>query len=171
MKLSKKIAIGVTAILGYIGAGYISDTIHRQSKLLAARSACFTLKMPLLNISCGKTAFGDVNADIIPQDVPNFVLYDPNKPLPFRTLQFGAVYSSHTLEHSEDPLRLLAEFDRVSHFTFIALPDIWFLPVLDRSHVWLPLDQSGKRWVRNPFYDPEYAQKKNPTFGGNPLIF
>ena len=53
-----------------------------------------------LNICCGKTDGGGVNADIIKHaDVPNLVVVDDIYNLPFSTNQFDNVLCSHTIEH------------------------------------------------------------------------
>jgi hypothetical protein len=62
-----------------------------------------------LNICCGTTDGGGINADILQHsDVPNFVKLDSIYRLPFADKQFGVVLCSHTAEHVHYPQR----FDR-----------------------------------------------------------
>lgn len=141
------------------------DTYRRQTQLNRARAAAIARNKPLLNLSCDKTAYGDVNADIVEQDVQNFVKFTPGDPLPFENKQFGACYCSHTLEHCDKPLELFMELERVSDEIFIVLPDWWQISCWDPSHVWIPVDQSGKKYIKNPF-----SSGKQRKFLGNPLI-
>lgn len=130
----------------------VVDTFRRQTQLNKAREYSKITGKPLLNLSCGDTEFGDINADIIPQNVKNFVLFTPDRPLPFSDKYFGAVYSSHTLEHSRKPLFLLSELNRISDKVFIVLPNFWSHQAINITHRFIPLDQSGKNWLPNPFF-------------------
>ena len=79
-----------------------------------------------LNISCGKTDGGGVNADIVKHiDVPNFQLVDDIYNLPFASGQFSTVLCSHTIEHVEDPEAFFAELSRVGDDVTIVLPPLW----------------------------------------------
>ena len=81
-----------------------------------------------LNICCGRTDGGGINADIFPHtNLPNFVLIDSVYSLPFRDLQFETVLCSHTLEHVEDPVALFSELARVGQRVTIVLPPLWDL--------------------------------------------
>ena len=156
--------------LGYIGAIGLVDTYRQYSQLLLARNYSKSVNKPLLNLSCGNSTFGDVNADIVPRSVENFVLFSPTESLPFEDNEFGAVYSSHTLEHSEDPEFLLAELNRVADRVYLVLPDFWALPVLHPSHHKIPLNQYGDKWIKNPFYTPRFSSLTRQNFHGNDLV-
>jgi SAM-dependent methyltransferase len=160
----------IALIAGYTGLIFVDDTYNRQVQLDNARIERKKSGKPLLNISCGKTDFGDINADIIPQEVSNFVLFKPNEPLPFNDKIFGSVYSAHTLEHSDDPIYLLQELERVSDTVFLALPPFWAITVYNPSHKWIPLDSNGLKWFKNPLYSKDFADMENPCFSGNPLV-
>ncbi|GAI37254.1 unnamed protein product, partial [marine sediment metagenome] len=89
-----------------------------------AKGAARKANKPLLNAGCGSayTESSDVNLDIIPREVPNFVHGDIQDLSMFKNKQFGAVYASHVLEHVEDPDAALREFNRVAENVFIITP-------------------------------------------------
>ncbi len=69
-----------------------------------------------LDVGCGKFPKGDVNADISRTKevkIPNFVIAD-TRYLPFKDRCFVTVFSSHTIEHVENPHKMLDELWRVS---------------------------------------------------------
>ena len=79
-----------------------------------------------LNICCGKTDGGGVNADIVRHsDVPRFVLIEDINRLPFRDGAFESVLSSHTIEHVDDPAGFFRELNRVGHEVTLILPPLW----------------------------------------------
>lgn len=78
-----------------------------------------------LNICCGLTDGGGLNADIIERDVPNFVLIKDIYNLPFKDKQFENTICSHTLEHVDDPERFFNELRRVSKNVTVLVPPIW----------------------------------------------
>ena len=91
-----------------------------------------------LNISCGDTDAGGVNADVAARDVNNFVLVDDVYHLPFGDKQFKSVVSSHTIEHVEDPDRFYGELSRVSGEVVLFVPPVWdiFSLLAFREHKW-----------------------------------
>ncbi len=81
-----------------------------------------------LNICCGKTGAGKINADIIRHaQIPNFVLIDDIYQLPFADRQFKKVLCSHTIEHVEQPELFFRELCRVGESVTIVLPPLWDL--------------------------------------------
>jgi SAM-dependent methyltransferase len=134
-----------------LGADFIIDHFQRQKFLDEAR-----LNRPMLNISCGETNYGDINADIMPQNVSNFVQYVPNEKLPFDDNQFESVYCAHTLEHVDNPKQFLDELHRVGKKVFLIVPHFWGLwPILNPAHKWLIISANGYNFVENPFYNPD----------------
>ncbi|MDH7512894.1 MAG: methyltransferase domain-containing protein [Clostridiales bacterium] len=121
-----------------------------------------------LNICCGKTDGGGINADIIHHTkLPRFVLIDSIYSLPFKDHQFETVLCSHTLEHVEDPVGFYKELTRVGKQITIVLPPLWdFAGVLNvfehrwifltlkkvhtrlPAHVRLPLSRTVQRILR-----------------------
>lgn len=92
-----------------------------------------------LNICCGATDGGGINADIMRHGpVPRFVRVDIYR-TPFRDGEFEHVLCSHTIEHVEDPERFLAELQRVGAEVTLVVPPLWdisaALNVLE--HRWL----------------------------------
>jgi ubiquinone/menaquinone biosynthesis C-methylase UbiE len=94
-----------------------------------------------LNICCGNTDNGRLNADIIKHkdDLNNFVLIKDIYNLPFEDKQFENTLCSHTLEHVEDPKAFFRELKRVSKNVTIIVPPLWDLgAVLNfREHRWI----------------------------------
>ncbi len=93
-----------------------------------------------LNICCGTTDGGGVNADIVRHaDVPNFVAIDDIYRLPFADGEFDSVLCSHTIEHVEDPEQFDRELRRVGRRVTYILPPLWDLAAAlnVREHRWL----------------------------------
>ena len=79
-----------------------------------------------INICCGNTDGGGINADIIKhKNVPNFVLIKNIYNLPFGDQQFETVLSSHTIEHVEDPEKFFRELKRIGKKVLIVIPPLW----------------------------------------------
>jgi SAM-dependent methyltransferase len=161
-------------LFGYLGINITVDTYRRFSQLVAARNFADSLNKSMLNISCGKTDFGDINADVIDRSVRNFLLYDPDRPLPFVDKYFGSVYSSHTLERVKDPVFFLNELERVADKVFLVLPDLWMISAFEPSNSVLALNQTGRRLVRNPLHSTKQGQPQRFSVSGDvilPLLF
>ncbi len=144
--------------------------IHFWSYTLAKRRVLRRQRWDL-NICCGLTDGGGVNADIVQHaDLPNFVAVSDVTALPFVDKQFETVLCSHTLEHVDDPAAMLREMRRVGRHVTIVLPPLWDIAAalnfvehrwvflsfkkehVDRlpPHVRLP----GARWVQERFGQP-----------------
>ena len=112
-----------------------------------------------LNICCGNTDGGGVNADIMQHsELPNFVKVDSIYNLPFEDAQFGTVLCSHTAEHVEDPDRFDSELRRVAKNVIYIIPPIWDLAAAFniREHRWIFLSvrkvhRRLPRRIRLPF--------------------
>ena len=79
-----------------------------------------------LNICCGHTDGGGVNADIVRHaDVPRFVLTQDIYHLPFQHKQFDSVLCSHTIEHVEDARAFWRELTRVGKRVTLVVPPLW----------------------------------------------
>ncbi|MEM9173088.1 MAG: methyltransferase domain-containing protein [Pseudomonadota bacterium] len=105
-----------------------------------------------LNICCGNTDGGGINADIVKHsDVPNFVALTDIYCLPFEDGQFETVLCSHTAEHIEDVERFDAELRRVGKEVVYILPPIWDLGAAFNvlEHRWIFLSMR-KRHTRLP---------------------
>jgi len=96
-----------------------------------------------LNICCGKTDGGGVNADIVKhKDLPNFVLIKDIYNLPFKNKQFKYVLCSHTIEHVDNPEKFYQELKRVGKNVVLVVPPLWdiFASFLAfPSHRWICL--------------------------------
>ena len=113
-----------------------------------------------LNICCGKTDGGGVNADIVAHaDVPRLVLIDSIYELPFEDNTFKTVLCSHTMEHIEDPDAFFRELNRVGDQVTIVLPPLWdlagILNVFEHRWIFLSFRKEHHRLparVRLPFF-------------------
>ncbi len=110
-----------------------------------------------LNVCCGRTDGGGVNADItVHARMPHMVVVDVYH-LPFGDRQFDAVLSSHTIEHVADPGRFFEELTRVGHDVTLVIPPLWdpLAVVNPLEHRWVFLSfkkdhKSLPRYVRLP---------------------
>lgn len=106
-----------------------------------------------LNVCCGKTDGGGINADIVRHaDVPNYIevnIYD----MPFRAKQFEHVLCSHTIEHVEDPKRFFAELERVGRSVTLVVPPLWDVSavfnILEHRWIFLTFRKEHQRLPRH----------------------
>ena len=101
-----------------------------------------------LNICCGKTDGGGINADIVAHSaLPNMVLVDIHC-LPFRDRQFNTVLCSHTMEHVADPDGFFQELSRVGDDVTIVIPPLWdvsaALNVFEHRYIFLSFKKTHK---------------------------
>jgi len=108
-------------ILAAIMAIFITHLIDYR----ILKSYYFNKKKWDLNISCGPTDGGGINADIVERDVPRFVLVKSIYSLPFKDKQFKNTVCSHTMEHVDDPDRFYQELRRVSENVVVIIPPVW----------------------------------------------
>lgn len=142
------IAAVVLLVIVYMWvAHFVSYTLHKEDIL--SKDAWD------LNICCGKTDVGRVNADII-QHAPleNFCLIEDIYDLPFKDNQFNTVVCSHTMEHVEDPERFLQELKRVGGRVTIIVPPLYDISAAFNPfvHKWLFLTFRKKYVDRLPRY-------------------
>ena len=92
-----------------------------------------------LNICCGETDGGGINADIVQHaQVPQLVLVDVYH-LPFPDGAFDKVLSSHTVEHVTDPEGFFRELARVGDEVTLVIPPLWDLSAVVNvfEHRWI----------------------------------
>lgn len=114
-----------------------------------------------LNICCGATDGGGVNADIVQHaELPNFVLVEDIYNLPFKRGQFEHVLCSHTIEHVDFPIRFHRELRRVGKKVTYVVPPLWDFTaafnLLEHKHIFLAMRteyQKLPKFVRMPFVD------------------
>jgi hypothetical protein len=119
----------------------------------------FNSKKWELNICCGKTDGGGVNADIYKhKDVPNFVKLNDIYTLPFRDKEFKTVLCSHTMEHVDDPTEFFKELERVGEEVTLVLPPLYDIAANLNvvEHKWIFLSFKKKhsvlpRYIKLPF--------------------
>lgn len=79
-----------------------------------------------LNICCGQTDGGGINADIVEQKgAANFQLIKNIYKLPFKTGQFDTVICSHTIEHVDHPDLFFKELKRIGKQVTIVIPPLY----------------------------------------------
>ncbi|MFC1501788.1 methyltransferase domain-containing protein [bacterium] len=122
---------GVLIIIGILViAGVLYGLNLLSYRILKAR-ILFRQKWDL-NICCGKTDGGGINADIIKHaELPNFIRINNIYHLPFRDGEFRTVLCSHTIEHVDDPEGFYMELARVGKKVTLVIPPLW-----DISAVW-----------------------------------
>jgi len=114
-----------------------------------------------LNICCGTTDGGGINADIVQHsELPNFVLVQDIYNLPFKRGQFEHVLCSHTIEHVDHPLRFHRELRRVGKKVTYVIPPLWDITaafnLLEHKHIFLAIRTEYEKlpkFVRMPFVD------------------
>ncbi len=110
-----------------------------------------------LNICCGKTSYGKVNADICKhsEKLNNFVLIKDIYHLPFEDNEFNNILCSHTLEHISDPKAFDKELHRVGKNVVYIVPPIWDLAAQLNfyEHKWITF-AIKKRQVKFPVMIP-----------------
>jgi len=141
--LSFWIAVGVIAYL-YL-SHYVSYSLLKNKILKDKQWG--------LNVCCGKTDGGGVNADIFEhKELPNFRLLDDIYNLPFLNQEFETILCSHTIEHVDDPAAFLKELRRVGTDVTIVIPPLyditaalnifehkWIFLTFKKKHTTLPL--------------------------------
>ncbi len=142
------------AMLAAHGLFFLNRVSYHRLKrdVLARRRWC-------LNICCGHTDGGGINADIVRHStVRNFRRIRNIYRLPFRDRRFEWVLCSHTVEHVDDPERLDRELRRVGENVLYVVPPLWDLAAAFNvfEHKWLFLTLSKEhdrlpRHVRLPF--------------------
>ncbi|MBD3223296.1 MAG: methyltransferase domain-containing protein [Caldithrix sp.] len=121
-----------------------------------------------LNIACGHTDGGGINADIVQHaDVPNFVLVKDIYNLPFADKQFKDVLCSHTIEHVDDVQRLHEELNRVGERVIYLLPPLWdFSAALNLiEHKTIFLSMRSEHQTLPPYFGLPFADTFQRWFG------
>lgn len=153
---------------------YALDVLNRPKRVARkARQAAQHRRKPLLNVGCGyptsslraalfgKTSWGDINCDLAEppgcrREHGTWFCHCDAHDLPFADGQFGAVISTHVLEHLDDPKRALEEFHRVADEVFVVTPT-WAA-----THTWL---HPGHQWYRSEVtgeFKPLWRRLKPP---------
>ena len=138
--LAMKLVIAAAVVYILLkGTNVLSYTIIKKSVLNS--------RVWDLNICCGGTDGGGINADIEKhKDLPNFILTKDIYNLPFANNQFENVLVSHTLEHIDDPRGFMDELERVGRKVTILLPPLWDLTAAFNflEHKWLFFTMKSK---------------------------
>jgi hypothetical protein len=120
-----------------------------------------------LNICCGTTDGGGVNADIVAHaDLPKFVRVNVDR-LPFGDRRFETVLCSHTLEHVDDPEAFYDELRRVGERVTLVLPPLWDVTAAFNllEHRWLFLTFKKEHTTLPPYVRLPLAAKVQRVLG------
>ena len=112
-----------------------------------------------LNICCGKTDGGGVNADIFQhKDLPNFKQINNIYNLPFKNQEFETVLCSHTIEHVDNPEAFFTELARVGKTVTIVIPPLYDLAavfnIFEHRFIFLTFKKEHHRlprYIKLPF--------------------
>ncbi len=107
-----------------------------------------------LNICCGRTDGGGVNADIVEfGEINNFCMIADVYSLPFGDGEFEWVMSSHTVEHLDEPAAFDRELRRVGKNVVYIVPPLWDVGAMLNmlQHKWIFIT-FRKRHYRLPRY-------------------
>lgn len=121
-----------------------------------------------LNICCGKTDGGGVNADIVQhKELPGFRQVDSIYNLPFEDGEFESVLCSHTIEHVEDPEKFYAELQRVGRSVTLVVPPLYDLgAVLNiMEHKWIFITFRKEHHKLPGFVKLPFADSYQKRFG------
>lgn len=121
-----------------------------------------------LNICCGRTDGGGVNADIVQHDnLPNFVLLSSIYNLPFKDGEFQTVLCSHTIEHVDDPERFYTELQRVGRRVTLVVPPLYDLAAVlsIMEHKWIFLSFRKEHHTLPAFVKLPFADVLQKRFG------
>ena len=130
-------------LLIWICAGYAFEFVEKGKVFTQSKETAQSLGKPLLNAGCGNLYWkaineSDINLDNTPRNVPNFVLGSVEDMWMFSNKQFGAVFCSHVLEHTEHWEKALSELNRVADYAFIITPlPVWPQAWLHPAHKWM----------------------------------
>jgi len=139
-------------ILAIAGAGVASEVYNHYKKVKTIGQMKSELPKGAKILNCGcknffttDSYFEITNIDIIPRNVPNFVLADVRDLSTFPDKSFDGAFISHVLEHipAEDVDKALSELNRVVRdpkriyilLPTPATPTAWLCP----THKWLPI--------------------------------
>jgi hypothetical protein len=148
MKLFLKVSLIIGLLTGFIHSLNLFSYHFLKNRILKRQKWD-------LNLCCGKTDGGGINADIVRhKSVPNLVIVDIYH-LPFKANQFHSVLCSHTIEHVEQPLGLYIELNRVGRAVTLVTPPLWDVSaafnVLEHKWIYWSLFTEHKHL---PYYTP-----------------
>jgi ubiquinone/menaquinone biosynthesis C-methylase UbiE len=180
----------VVLALAWAGVAYVLDVLVRPKAVAKeAREKATKTGKPMLNVGAGTPEsslrakvfgpqlVGDVNLDIAaPRGVrpgPDKVSYGDVQRLPYPDKHFGVAFTSHVIEHVDDPRKALSELDRVADDVVNVTPS-WWAPHtwLYKDHQWY-VTKDQKEFVplwKKPTYSNGRQRKlgKFPSFMGLP---
>ena len=126
-------------LLKLIAIGFVTLWLPHEISYKLLKNRIVRRRRWDLNICCGTTDGGGVNADIFAHvRLPKFVQVDVYR-LPFADNRFESVLCSHTIEHVDDPEAFYCEMKRVGQNVTLVLPPLWDITAAFNhlEHRWL----------------------------------
>lgn len=133
-------------------------------------------RLKILDVGCGNKphpkafACGDLylgisihrRTSVEPKKLRNFVRFDCYH-LPFKAGSFDIVYASHVLEHLENPLNALKEWQRVAPKVIVRTPDLRGIMAEEKmSHLYTWSRWSLENLLRKVFRKVEVKEEVHP---------
>lgn len=133
-------------VISLVGIAHAQTIFERKAAFIKAKELKHKYdNKPILNAGCRETDDGDINLDIVPRQVKNFVLGDISDLSQFKDKTFSVAVASQVLEHVDDPDKAIKELRRVSDEVIIITP-YWYNPfaytTAEHKYLFLP---SGKK--------------------------
>ena len=143
-------------VLGVTAGSWVAGRVYQQAEKNRAFDEAYLyareVNKPVLNAGCGSLPpYGDVNLDVVPRSVPNFVLGNIQG-MPFEDKQFASCVASHVLEHTNNPQRALKECERVADRVWVIGTPLWDSGTwLTPTHKWIIIKGSEPKFIE---YNP-----------------
>jgi len=160
-KMSNHAIIAAVIIVLYLSLAHVGSYYLGKSRILKGNKWD-------LNICCGKTDGGGVNADIvIHKELPRFQQVESIYNLPFKDGEFETVLCSHTIEHVDDPRRFYAELQRVGKQVTLVVPPLYDLSAVLNifEHKWIFLTFTKKHHTLPKFIKLPLSDAIHRRFG------
>jgi ubiquinone/menaquinone biosynthesis C-methylase UbiE len=139
-----KLILILLCITGYIWLSHFISYSFLKKRILKQKKWD-------LNICCGKSDVGRINADIVKHknDLSNFQLIENINKLPFKDKQFDNVLCSHTIEHVYDPMRFFRELNRIGKNVTVVIPPLYdisaVLNIFEHKHIFLSFKKKHQK--------------------------
>jgi SAM-dependent methyltransferase len=142
-----KVIAPITLGLVYLDLLFTKQRKEKEVAFERAKEIRKITGKPIINVGCGNTKpfveESDVNIDKVYRNVPNFVLCDIEKGIPFPDKYFGVAFCSHVIEHLNDPIKGIKEIERVSDYQIYVIPKNYdVINFLTPFHKWIVVEES-----------------------------
>ena len=145
----------IFGLAGLWGINSLISYTEKKKLIKEAREYRDKVNKPILNLGCGLTEFGDINADIVEQPVKNFMIVDAEDLSMFKDKEFSVIFASHIIEHVKNPVEVMKEMHRIADRVMTIYPPLYSPGAyLTLSHRWLITRKNSelKFTKYNPFW-------------------